>query len=434
MPERAAQASATLQGWLEYIEEQHPQDIELGLDRVSTVGARLGVLKPAPVSVIVAGTNGKGSTTTFAEAVLLAAGLSVGATLSPHLHAFNERIRVNGRPCEDAELIAAFEKVEAARSDVPLTYFEFSALAALQTFRSAGVEVAVLEVGLGGRLDAFNIVDADVAVVTSIGLDHQSFLGDDLETIGWEKAGVFRAGQKVVLGSEVTESVRAQARSLGCEVLEPGHGYRLRCQAGGSWSFAGLGLDLRSLPAGALAPENCAMGLSAALLAIGARGGADGAAPEVSGDLVREAVARAKLPGRMEMVAWRERCVVLDVAHNPAGARFLSVQLGRRGYDRVTGIIGSLRDKDTEGVARCLEGAVQRWICVGVDDERGLSAGEVAERIAGVSLCEAAPDAKRALERACSLTGPGDVILVCGSFSIVGQVRAFLNENKVDRD
>jgi dihydrofolate synthase/folylpolyglutamate synthase len=423
---------ATLPGWLGYIEQQHPQHIELGLDRVRAVATRLGVLKPAPVSIIVAGTNGKGSTATCAEAVLLEAGLSVGATLSPHLHVFNERIRVNGRPCEDAVLIAAFEKVEAARNDVPLTYFEFAALAALEAFRSAAVDVAVLEVGLGGRLDAFNIVDAQVAVVTSIGLDHQNFLGDDLETIGREKAGVFRPGQKVVLGADVTDSVRDRARALGCDVAEPGHGYRIGCQSGGGWSFAGLGLDVPLVPAGALAPENCAMGLCAAVLAIGFCDAADDAAPLVDGDLVLQALARASLPGRMEMVPWRERCVLLDVAHNPAGARFLADRLRRQGCEQLTGIIGSLRDKDTEGVARSLDGSVRRWICVGLDDPRGLPAEAVADRISGVSSCETAEDAAAALERARSLTGPGDVILVCGSFSIVGQVRAFLNEKKAD--
>ena len=430
MPDRPAGMPATLPGWLGYIEGQHPQQIELGLDRVRAVATRLEVLKPAPVSIIVAGTNGKGSTATCAEAVLLGAGLSVGATLSPHLHVFNERIRVNGRPCEDAALVAAFEKVEAARNDVPLTYFEFAALAALEVFRSAAVDVAVLEVGLGGRLDAFNIVDAQVAVVTSIGLDHQSFLGDDLETIGREKAGVFRPGQKVVLGADVTDSVRDRARALGCDIAEPGHGYRIRCQSGGGWSFAGLGLDLPLVPGGALAPENCAMGLCAAVLAIGFCNAADDAAPVVDGDLVLQALARASLPGRMEMVPWRERHVLLDVAHNPAGARFLADQLRRKGGEQLTGIIGSLRDKDTEGVARWLDGAVRRWICVGLDDPRGLPAEAVAERISGVSPCETAADAEAALERARSLTGPGDVILVCGSFSIVGQVRAFLNEKK----
>ncbi|NIP15499.1 MAG: bifunctional tetrahydrofolate synthase/dihydrofolate synthase [Pseudomonadales bacterium] len=432
MPDRTARTPATLPGWLQYIEEQHPQKIELGLDRVKSVAARLGVHKPAPVSIIIAGTNGKGSTTTFAEAVLLGAGLSVGATLSPHLHVFNERIRVNGRCCGDAELVAAFERVEAARNGVPLTYFEFAALAALQVFRSAAVDVAVLEVGLGGRLDAFNIVDAEVAVVTSIGLDHQSFLGDDLETIGREKAGVFRVGQKVVLGGDVTESVRAQARALGCAVVEPERGYRVEGEADGSWRFAGLGLDLPALPAGGLAPENCAMGLCAARLALEAGDGADREYRRITDDLVRAAVTRAKLPGRLETVAWRDRRVLLDVAHNPAGAQFLSAQLRARGYGPVIGIIGSLGDKDTEGVARNLAANVRRWVCVGVDDDRGLPAAEVAERVAGVSPCETAPDAESALDQARSLTGPGDVILVCGSFSIVGQVRAFLNEMKVD--
>ncbi|MCZ6619033.1 MAG: Mur ligase family protein, partial [Gammaproteobacteria bacterium] len=188
-----------LNEWLDFIETVHPRDVELGLERVRAVAHAMGLIPPVSRTVIVAGTNGKGSTAVFTESLLRLGGLKVGTTLSPHVHVFNERVRLDGEPCSDEMLCESFARVEEARGGVPLTYFEFASLVALDTFHTSAVDVAILEVGLGGRLDAFNVVDADVAAITSIGLDHQDYLGDELETIGSEKAGVLRREQHVVL-------------------------------------------------------------------------------------------------------------------------------------------------------------------------------------------------------------------------------------------
>ena len=197
-----------LNNWLAHISSQHEQVIDMGLCRMQDMVQRLDLACPAPKVITVAGTNGKGTTATAIEALLLAHGLSVGTTLSPHINRFNERIRISGVQASDAKICAAFAAVDAVRRDLPLTYFEFSALAALWCFKDAAVDVAILEIGLGGRLDAFNVVDADIAVITSIGLDHQEYLGDTRELIGAEKAGILRAGQQqVILGADMPQSV-----------------------------------------------------------------------------------------------------------------------------------------------------------------------------------------------------------------------------------
>lgn len=414
----------SLAQWQAYIETLHPAQIEMGLDRVRRVAERLGFeppgFAPAPRSVIVAGTNGKGSTCVFTEALLLGAGLSVGTTLSPHLHRFNERVRVDGVPLADETLCAAFEHVEAARAGVPLTYFEFSALVALQSFRAAKVDVAVLEVGLGGRLDAFNLVSADVAAVTSIGLDHQAYLGDDVESIGREKAGVMRPGQTVVLGVEVTDSVINRAKELGCRVRRSGDTFHVKLQPD-RWSYEGAAGTFRDLPWGRLAPENCALGIEIAA----------NFAP-VRAPLVCRALERAGLPGRCETRKAGDRLLVLDVAHNPAGAGFLCRQLqARYPGSRFRAVLGMLSDKDAAGVVEALSPVVSEWICTSTSGPRGLSARELMDRLPPQISATSAPDVPRAL--ALALQGPAlsspteDGILAVGSFSVVGEVRDCLD-------
>ena len=323
MPERRAAATLErpLEQWLTRIEELHPSVIEMGLERVGEVAKRLNVLQPAPVSVIVAGTNGKGSTAVFTEALLLEMGYTVGTTLSPHVEYFNERVRINGSPCEDATLCESFAVVEAARGAIPLTYFEFAALVALTSFHSAGVEVAILEVGLGGRLDAFNIVAADVAVVTNIGIDHVDYLGSDPEQIGREKAGVLRPSQAAVFGESITRSVMDRARELGCRIAWAGSDFTL-LQSVSHWSFRSAELCFDDLPTGALAAENCALGIAAANWVNRCTAATSG----LSRGAVVSALDRAWLPGRFETVSLHNRRYILDVAHNAAGAAVGSVR------------------------------------------------------------------------------------------------------------
>lgn len=412
---------SSLDAWLDRIDRLHPSEIDLGLERVREVAQRLDVLRPAPVSVIVAGTNGKGSTAVFSEALLLELGYSVGTTLSPHLECFNERVRINGDACDDATLCVNFATVEAARGDVLLTYFEFAALVALVSFRNARVDVAILEVGLGGRLDAFNIVDADVAVVTSIGLDHVEYLGDNLEQIGREKAGVLRRGQAVVLGNSIPGSVCDRARELGCRVVRAGSEFAV-AQTADSWSYCSAGLSLNALPHGKLAAENCGLGLSVA----GWISQHASRPTALNREVVLGALARSWLPGRFEVVCRDERRYILDVAHNAAGAEFLRDQLARHMPVPLPAIIGALRDKDIAAFIAALRPVLGRVICVGVEGSRGLSADELAARLPPEMPHECSPDLTAALYQARSLTGSGDVILACGSFAIVGRTRSLL--------
>lgn len=422
MPETFSDAdepgARTLAQWLDYISSVHPQDIDMGLDRFARVAGRLGVLQPAPTVVTIAGTNGKGSTTVALETLLLAAGRRVGATLSPHLHRFNERVRLNGAEVADELLCRAFRAADEARGDIPLTYFEYSALAALHVFAHASLDVVILEIGLGGRLDAFNAVDADLAVVTSIGLDHQEYLGSDLEVIGQEKAGIFRTGQDVVLGS-VTDSVHEAAKLLDCRTLALGRDVHVRrgttagSMAGWDFRAPALDLTLERIPLGPLAPENCALALTAAAILLNS-------APDAA------ALAGAYLPGRMEHHVYQGVDVLLDVAHNPAAAAFLARELQARFPDRrYVAIYGALRDKDAAGVRAALDGLVEHWLLIPARGWRAQGASDLAARLG--TPAEAFEDVAQALDRAVSLTGPRDGILAFGSFSAVEQARELLS-------
>lgn len=415
-------AERTLDAWLERAEQGHPGAIELGLTRVGAVAERLGFAapahRPAPCTVIVAGTNGKGSTCIALEALLRAAGLRVGTTLSPHVHRFNERVRIDGREAADATLCSAFARVDAARADTPLTYFEYATLVALLCFRDADVDAAILEVGLGGRLDAFNIVAADLAIVTSIGLDHQDYLGDDLESIGREKAGVFRRGQAVVLGADVSRSVRDAAATLDCAVTALDLDFQVRDGVGG-WDFSGSRIRVAALPHGGLAPDNCALAIEAASRLV-----------DLEPRLVAPALAGAVLPGRCELLEWPgspPSLVVVDVAHNPPGARFLAALLARRFPGRTwVALLGMLADKDAPGVVAALDAQVDMWVCVTTTGARGQSAEALAERLPERVGAIAAGSAEQGLAAALAACPPRAAILAVGSFNLVEQVRGLL--------
>jgi dihydrofolate synthase/folylpolyglutamate synthase len=385
------------------------------------------VLEPAATSVIIAGTNGKGSTSVALERLLLDCGHSVGTTLSPHVERFNERVRIGGQEVEDAALCAAFEAVDDARGDVPLTYFEFSAMAALLLFRKADLDVAILEVGLGGRLDAFNAVDADLAVVTSIGLDHQDYLGSDLEGIGREKAGVFRPGRPVVLG-RVTDSVHAVAAALGCPTLVLDRDFQVT-ETATAWAYdcQALGMHCPGLPRGALAPDNCALALTAAAWL-----GQDGRPAVAVGCPNAADLAVVGLPGRMERHGHCGVDVILDVAHNPAAAGFLADQVALR-YPgrRFVAILGTLGDKDAAGIVAALVGVVHSWVAVPTPGPRGQSATDLAARLD--RPVTTASGMAEALALAVSFTASGDGILALGSFSAVEQARALLIDPPVAR-
>ena len=407
-----------LAAWLDYIETIHPSNWELGLDRIGVVAERMHLREPAPTSVIVAGTNGKGSTCVCLEQVLLAGGLTVGCTLSPHVHRFNERVRINGRELDDASLCAAFVAIEAGRGATLLTYFEFTSLAALYCFKQAGVDVAVLEIGLGGRLDAFNIVDADVAVITNIGIDHTDYLGDTLECIGAEKAGVLRPGQQVVLGPDLPASVLEPAGVLAGERMRIGQQISYGRGSPGRWWLDIKGRLVDDLPEGNLPIGNCALAIAAAH-ALGVR---DAAA-------VCRGIERAWLPGRCEEIVSRGRRWLVDVAHNPLGAAYLQDELARHYPGApVLAVLGTLADKDAEGLFEALDDLVTCWILVDVTTPRGMTAATLAER-SGAREVLVAGAVSRGLAQAGSLAQSGDVILVFGSFATAQAARLELTKS-----
>jgi dihydrofolate synthase/folylpolyglutamate synthase len=408
----------TLAEWLAYQETLHPQSIDLGLERVRAVADRLGLLPPAGRTAIVGGTNGKGSTATLLAALAQAHGARVGLFTSPHLLRYQERVRINGDEVTDAALCAAFARIEAARAPESLTYFEFSTLAALLAFRDAGVDVTILEVGLGGRLDATNLVDADVAVLCSVAMDHRDWLGDTLEAIGAEKAGIFRGGQSVVLGSaQMPATVTGALAALGCRVLVAGEDFRWQVRDDGRWDLHGAGLDFESLPPPALMGDiqyrNAATALAALRVLIAPR------APDPPA--VRAALQGARLAGRLQFVPGPVEWV-FDVAHNEAAAAVLAAQLRTRPvHGRTLAVFAALGDKDVGAVAAQLDALVDHWLLCTLPGPRALAPGELRRRMGALrGTSELAGEVAAATAAAAAQAQPGDRVLVCGSFHTVG--------------
>jgi dihydrofolate synthase/folylpolyglutamate synthase len=408
-------AARSLDDWLRVQETVHGQGIDLGLARVRAVAERMGLLPFGPRTIIVAGTNGKGSTVACLEAMLRALGVKAGAFTSPHLIRYNERIRVDGVEAADAELIAAFEAIDAVRGEITLTFFEYNALAALAVFRARGVAVAVLEVGLGGRLDAVNIVDAEAAIVCSIGLDHADWLGTDIEAIGREKAGVFRSGAiAVVADPQMTPSVEQQARRLDACTLVAGRDYHWD-EAQQGWTFSMGALAMRGLPPPALPGPAQFANASAALATLGAMGLlANTQLPQVA-----RALQKLTLPGRFQIVPGRVEWI-LDVAHNEPAARVLARNLAERpAAGRTLCVTAILGDKDIAAVARELSVVIDQWFLCGVDAPRGLSAPALAARSPVFANAHLAGDIAAGMRQAARAARAGDRIVVCGSFLAV---------------
>jgi len=402
-------ATSPLATWLSYLEHLHSKTIDLGLARVSEVAARMGVLKPAPFVFTVAGTNGKGTTCRTIESVLTAAGLKVGVYSSPHLVRYTERVRVQGGELAESAHTASFAEIEMARGDISLTYFEFGTLSALWLFKQAQLDVVILEVGLGGRLDATNIVDADVAVVTSIALDHTDWLGPDRESIGREKAGVFRGGRPAVVGEpDMPHTIADVAQEKGAELLRRGIDWQYDVQSNG-WSFRDAQGSLNDLPLPLVPQPNAATAL-AALRASGLA---------VSEQAIRDGIKNAMLPGRFQIVSESPR-VILDVAHNPHAAAYLAERLKMQPAEgRTLAVIGMLHDKDIAGTLACLAGVVDNWYCAPLEGPRGATAEQLVEHLRDGEVYATVAQAWRA---AMADARPQDTVLVCGSFHTVAHV------------
>jgi len=411
-----------LAGWLDYLEARNREAIVLGLDRVRQVATRMG-LAPACRVITVGGTNGKGSICAYLEAMLLEAGLKTGCYTSPHLLRYNERVRIDGQSVSDADLCVAFAAVESARDDIPLTYFEQGTLAAFWLFRQQPLDAVVLEVGLGGRLDAVNIWDADCAVVAGVDLDHQVFLGDTREAIGFEKAGIFRAGRPAVCGdADPPASLLRHAEEHGVLLRRLGRDIHTLDQ-GETWSLRVGEVVYPALPRPAMAGAHQ---LANAACAIAALQSLRTCLP-VPRRALRDGLARASQPGRFQVVG-RQPLRILDVAHNPHAARALAANLADMGAragqgGRLIAVLALLADKDARGVIEPLRPLVQRWHVAGLEVPRGLSGASLAALLAEMGAdhqCHG--QVSEAWHAACREAGPADTICAFGSFYTVAEL------------
>ena len=398
----------------------------LGLERISKVWERVAIRPPERRVISVAGTNGKGSCALFCETVLRESGLNVGTTLSPHLDRFNERIRINGCEASDKTISAGIAAIERAREGVDLSYFEHAILAALWCFDQAELDVWVLEVGLGGRLDAVNVVDADVAIVSSIGMEHTKWLGDSLEAIGREKAGILRYGTPLVCGSkDMPDSVIGRAKDLDCPVYLPEDHYQFFSTEKGFGFQAQMGaktIELHSKFAPRVASENAATATMACVLLLGEDSVTEGALEFACREVIN--------PGRLEERQFGDLNVIFDLAHNPQAAEFLVRQLSRtpvQGHTRA--ICGFLSDKDVKGTIGALLGIVDEWAFVDTPGARGRTGSEVADLLGGLLREDSFAAYERldaAIERMKGVSCASDRLLVFGSFATVGEARRTL--------
>jgi dihydrofolate synthase/folylpolyglutamate synthase len=428
----------TLDDWLRHLETAHPVGIDMGLTRVGQVKAALNLRFACPI-ITVGGTNGKGSTCALIESILLRAGYRVGCHTSPHLLSFNERARINGENVGDAELLEHFRAVEAARcsfsTPVSLTYFEFTALAFMHLFAARGLDAAIFEVGLGGRLDAINVLDADCAVITSIDLDHTEYLGDTREQIGFEKAGIFRPGKPAIVGDPLPpESVIRHAQAIGADLWLVGRDFSYEAQPGNErqqWSYAGRAMRRSALAYPALRGANQLLNTSAALAALESLR----ERLPVSAQDIRLGLANVELPGRFQVLPGKP-AIVLDVGHNPHAAAVLGQNLGNMGYFPYTyAVFGAMRDKDIAGVVARLKGEIDHWYLSALPTPRAASTDELAAalREAGVDPDAASAEAgvrcfdtpEAAYAEALKQASENDRIVVFGSFYTVAGVMAY---------
>jgi dihydrofolate synthase/folylpolyglutamate synthase len=410
--------SRTLEQWLAYQQQVQP-GIVLGLERVAAVAERLALARPARCVITVGGTNGKGSTVAFIEAMARAAGHRVGAYTSPHLLRYNERIRIDGVDASDAALIAAFERIEAARGETPLSYFEYGTLAALLVFADAGLDLAILEVGLGGRLDAVNLVDSDVAVVTTVALDHMEHLGNDRERIGMEKAGIFRTGRPAVIAeANPPNALSEHASRIGARPIRAGKDYSFAERLGGKWMWqdATLKLDLARPKLAAPAQLANAAAAIAALRALGE-------ALPLTADHFAVGVGVAYAPARLQRVPGPVE-ILIDVAHNPQAAQQLAQWMMRnRPAGATQAVFGALADKDVPNIIGALLNGIDQWRLAGTAEfgPRGQDVEQLWRQVSGLlsrTLSSRHATVAEALAAARAQAHPGDRILVFGSFHV----------------
>lgn len=418
----------TLDQWLNWIESCHPSEIELGLDRLRQVYEALALDLSSSRKVIIGGTNGKGSTVAMLDRALRDQGYSVGCFTSPHFIRYNERVKLAGKPVEDPLLIEAFRAIEVARGDISLTYFEYNTLAALYIFARQKPDVALLEVGLGGRLDAVNIIDADLAVVTTVSVDHVDWLGDDREQIGFEKAGIYRAGAVAICGDpNPPQKLIDHATAIGADLYLRMRDFDLQTDADGAWNWrgvsaAGSAVELPGLPDIHLPKANGATVLQVLQLI--------GLAID-SGKLARS-LADATLTGRMQAVEYAGFPFTLDVAHNPEAAEYLAGRLRNNpAAGRTLMLLGMLADKDIDQVLTHLVPVVDRWALTTLSVPRGQTSEQLQQKLAeqgvAVDSCTAYGTVQEALTGLQEILQEGDRVIVAGSFFTVAGALTAMN-------
>ena len=420
----------SLNDWLARLESLHPKAIDMGLERVTSVAQRLGLHFDCPV-ITVGGTNGKGSTCAMLESMLLQGGYRVGLYTSPHLLHFNERARLNGELATDEMLCECFEQVEAVRADVSLTYFEFTTLAILKLFANAGLDAVILEVGLGGRLDAVNIIDADVAIITSVDMDHMDYLGDTREKIGFEKAGIFRQGRTAICSDpQPPESLVAHANAIGADLWLFGRDFNYSGDRQ-QWNYGGRSMRRNALAYPSLRGANQLLNASAALAALEAlRDRLPLGAQEVRSGLVM-----VELPARFQVLPGRP-AVIFDVAHNPHAAATLAQNLDNMGFHPYTfAVFGAMADKDIAGIVAQLKDRIDHWCLTDLPLPRAARAESLADELRAAGFKESSEQgAERSLKcfsspeqafiDAKNRAGENDRIAVFGSFLTVAGVMA----------
>jgi len=416
----------SLDAWLSYLESIHSQEIDMGLDRIITVAQTLNVLRPSPKVITVAGTNGKGSSVAMLDSILQHAGYSTACFTSPHLVDYRERILVNGKMLPEQDHCDAFSAINEARGDTSLTYFEFGTLAALWLIQKSQVDVAILEVGLGGRLDAVNIVDADLSIVTSVDIDHVGFLGNDRENIGFEKAGIFRAGKPAICGDPIPpKRLLEHAQAIGANLLCVKQDYDVE-EAEQGWNFklcserAQQSLTpLKSLAKPQLPLPN----------ALGVIAGLQHAGFAVNAESISQGLASASVAGRFEIWPGTPK-VILDVAHNPHAARYLQGKLQTLRAEsndiiRVLAVCGMLADKDIHATLAELTDVIDTWYTAGLPGPRAAKAAQLSEQL-NLLGAESKPfnTIKSAFEQALDEAGPNDVVVCFGSFLTITEIYA----------
>ena len=405
------QATSSLAVWLDYLANIHTSAIDLGLDRVQAVAQKANLTKPAPTVITVAGTNGKGSTCAIMEAILLDAGYRVGVYSSPHLIRYNERVRINGLELSDEKHAQSFSFIEEQRGEISLSLFEFGTLAALRLFQTEKVDVVLLEVGLGGRLDATNVVDHDVSVITSLAIDHVDWLGDDINVIGYEKAGIYRSGKPAICGQpKPPATVAAHADDIGALLHQVGIQFSYELVSDTTWNWRSGRFELTQLPVPSLPLPNAAT----ALMALGC------AELDLSDVNIVNGLKNVTLAGRMQKIS-DAPTIILDVAHNPHSAQYLADQLQQRYAQRtIHMVVGMLHDKDVESTLKQLQPISSAWYPASLSGPRAAKAEELCRHLE--QYVGQFTNPVSAFEAAMAQAKENDVIVVVGSFHTVGEV------------